>query len=167
MLQAIKTTRRVINIFKKSTFANSHLKHAHKTHKVTRGLVSIGKTRFGTIYFAGASIQRCLTPIRGTFRHFYYSIFFGSWSAAILKKINPLTISSIRIQRTSSSGDTHASVDAKENETLARIGKFLVSQLQVEYEQKGEKIRGLDAGVALVKLNEQIIAYAKEAWPFN
>ncbi|OAX35121.1 hypothetical protein K503DRAFT_393949 [Rhizopogon vinicolor AM-OR11-026] len=57
-------------------------------------------------------------------------------SAAILKKINPLTISPIRIQRTSSSGDTHASVDVKENETLARIGKFLVSQLQVEYEWK-------------------------------
>ena len=36
--------------------------------------------------------------------------------------------------------------------------KFLVSQLQVEYELKGEKIRGLDAGVALAKLNEQIIA---------
>jgi hypothetical protein len=88
-------------------------------------------------------------------------------SAAILKKINPLTVSPIRIQRTSSSGDIHASVDAKESETIARIGKFLVSQLQVEYELKGEKIRGLDAGVVLAKLNGQIIAYAKEAWPFN
>jgi len=64
MLQAIKTTRRVIKFFKKSTFANSHLKLARKTHGVTRGLVSIGKTRFGTIYFAGASVQRCLAPIR-------------------------------------------------------------------------------------------------------
>ncbi|OJA11199.1 hypothetical protein AZE42_12713 [Rhizopogon vesiculosus] len=59
-------------------------------------------------------------------------------SAAILK-INPLTISPIQIQHTSSSGDTHASVDAKEDETLVRIGKFLVSQLRVEYKRKDEQ----------------------------
>lgn len=37
----------------------------------------------------------------------------------------------------------------------------------MEYELKGEQICGLDAGIALAKLNEQIIAYAKEAWPFK
>lgn len=61
---AIKTTRRVIKIFKKSTYASSHLKVACKHHKVSHGLVSIGKTHFGTIYFAGALVQRCLPPIR-------------------------------------------------------------------------------------------------------
>jgi len=55
LLPAIKTTRRVIKFFKKSTHANSHLRSARKTFKVTRGLVSIGKTRFGTMYFSGAS----------------------------------------------------------------------------------------------------------------
>ncbi|KAG0701935.1 hypothetical protein DFH29DRAFT_761202, partial [Suillus ampliporus] len=44
--------------------ANSHLQSARKTFKVTCGLVSIGKTRFGTMYFSGASVQRCLPAIR-------------------------------------------------------------------------------------------------------
>ncbi|OAX39633.1 hypothetical protein K503DRAFT_799488 [Rhizopogon vinicolor AM-OR11-026] len=84
---------------------------------------------------------------------FVTAIFFATRSAAILKKINPLTISPIRIQRTSS--------------RVIYILPSMRRQLQVEYELKGEKIRDLDAGVALAKLNEQIIAYAKEAWPFN
>ncbi|KAG1804361.1 hypothetical protein EV424DRAFT_303725 [Suillus variegatus] len=89
-------------------------------------------------------------------------------NAAILKNINPLAISPIRIH-TSTSGHACASVDSDTDGTkvLTRIGKFLVSQLQIEYELKGGDIRGLDAGVALVKLNEQIVAYAKQAWPFN
>lgn len=33
-------------------------------HQVSCGLVSIGKTQFGTLYFAGASVQRCLPPLR-------------------------------------------------------------------------------------------------------
>ncbi|KAG2055811.1 hypothetical protein BDR06DRAFT_1006648 [Suillus hirtellus] len=91
-----------------------------------------------------------------------------TWNAAILKNINPLAISPIRIH-TSTSGHAHASVDSDTDGTkvLTCIGKFLVSQLQIEYELKGGDICGLDAGVALVKLNEQIIAYAKQAWPFN
>ncbi|KAG1746438.1 hypothetical protein EDB19DRAFT_2023394 [Suillus lakei] len=48
-----------------------------------------------------------------------------------------------------------------------RIGKFLVSQLQVEYESKEDTIHGLDGNIALAKLNEQILAYSKGAWPFN
>lgn len=66
---AIKTCRRVIKFFKKSTHANSHLRIARKTFKVTRGLVSIGKTRFGTMYFSGASVQRCLPAIRDLCRN--------------------------------------------------------------------------------------------------
>ncbi|KAG2121469.1 hypothetical protein DEU56DRAFT_711603, partial [Suillus clintonianus] len=61
---AIKTTRRVVKFFKKSTHANSHLRKARKTLKVTRGLISVGKTRFGIMYFSGASVQRCLPAIR-------------------------------------------------------------------------------------------------------
>ncbi|KAG0693763.1 hypothetical protein DFH29DRAFT_1006957 [Suillus ampliporus] len=63
---------------------------------------------------------------------------------------------------------TSMSVNANTNQTLLWIGKFLVSQLQFEYKSKDDSpIHGLDAGLALAKLNEQIVAYAKGAWPFN
>ncbi|KIM57247.1 hypothetical protein SCLCIDRAFT_1219592 [Scleroderma citrinum Foug A] len=32
---------------------------------------------------------------------------------------------------------------------------------------KRNKIHGLEAGVALTRLNDQIVAYAKSLWPFN
>ena len=50
---------------------------------------------------------------------------------------------------------------------LSHIGTFLVSQLWAEYESKQKKIHGLEALVALEKLKDQIIAYAKGLWPFN
>jgi len=53
-----------VKFFQKSTFANAQLRISRQKYKVSRGLVPIGKTRFGTIYFAGSSIQRCLTPLR-------------------------------------------------------------------------------------------------------
>ncbi|KAG1787329.1 uncharacterized protein HD556DRAFT_1409571 [Suillus plorans] len=270
---AIKTTRRVIKFFKKSTHANSHLRSARKTFKVTRGLVSIGKTRFGTMYFSGASVQRCLPAIRdlcgnGTVTipdvnesfmpdtaetlsfqlllsqllavigppakaikcmessfanaadvyefwlavqaafeevskkntvklpvavlekirrlcnyrfnqtineapsDIFVTAFFlvpANRNADILKHINPLSIVPITIHRDTISGlVASTSVNANTNQTLLRIGKFLVSQLRFEYESKDDSpIHGLDAGLALAKLNEQIVAYAKGAWPFN
>lgn len=89
-------------------------------------------------------------------------------NADILKHINPLSIAPIKIHRDSVSGlAASTSVDTSKNRTLLRIGRFLVSQLQIEYESKKSSIHGLDAGIALAKLNEQIIAYAKGAWPFN
>lgn len=90
-------------------------------------------------------------------------------NADILKHINPLSIVPITIHRDTISGlVASTSVNANTNQTLLRIGKFLVSQLRFEYESKDDSpIHGLDAGLALAKLNEQIVAYAKGAWPFN
>jgi len=62
--QTIWVVRRALKFFSKSTFANAHLKIMRQKHQISRGLVSIGKTRFGTLYFAGASVQRCLPPLR-------------------------------------------------------------------------------------------------------
>jgi len=84
----------------------------------------------------------------------------------VLKNINPLSILPVRIHR-DASGTFSASSRTNKNATLSRIGDFLVSQLRVEYELKKDKIRGLEAGVALTKLNDQIVAYAKRLWPFN
>ncbi|KAG2112346.1 uncharacterized protein F5147DRAFT_744584 [Suillus discolor] len=83
--------------------------------------------------------------------------------AAILKNINPLALTLIHIHHANLS----ASIMADDNVILQRIGNFLVSQLQVEYESKEYTIHGLDGNIALAKLNEQIIAYSKGAWPFN
>src|SRR5438128_1418081 len=62
--QTIQVIRRTVKFFSKSTFANAHLKIMREKHQISRGLVSIGDTRFGTLYFAGASVQRCLAPLR-------------------------------------------------------------------------------------------------------
>ncbi|OJA20579.1 hypothetical protein AZE42_05367 [Rhizopogon vesiculosus] len=70
-------------------------------------------------------------------------------------KINPLALIPIGIDRSTLT----ASVDVDDNSILERIGNFLVSQLQIEYESKRQKIHGQDGTVAL--------AYSKGAWPFN
>lgn len=63
-MQVIKKVRGTLKYFKKSTFATSHLVICRKQFGVKRGLVSVGKTRFGTMYHAGESIRRNLKPIR-------------------------------------------------------------------------------------------------------
>lgn len=60
----IKKIRRTIKYFKNSNIASAHLCRRRKDLKITRGLVSVGKTRFGTIYHSGESLRRCLKPIR-------------------------------------------------------------------------------------------------------
>ncbi|KAH7918579.1 hypothetical protein BV22DRAFT_977380, partial [Leucogyrophana mollusca] len=60
----IKIICRSLKFFKKLTHANSHLKERQKKHNINHGLVSIGKTHFGTIYFSGVSVQQCLPAIR-------------------------------------------------------------------------------------------------------
>jgi len=85
--------------------------------------------------------------------------------STILKNVNPLSIAPIQIHQ--AAGGLSATSTADANKTLPRIGTFLVSQLQEEYESKQEKIHGLEALVALEKLKDQIIAYAKGLWPFN
>ena len=64
----------------------------------------------------------------------------GYRDAAILTKINPLALVPIHINQSTLT----ASVDADDNSILERIGNFLVSQLQTEYESKKQKIRGQD-----------------------
>ena len=60
----IKTICRIVKFFRKSTFANAQLKIACKKHHITQGLVAIGNTRFGSMYFAGLSVHHCLPAIR-------------------------------------------------------------------------------------------------------
>lgn len=95
--------------------------------------------------------------------------FLDNRDSGILKHANPLAIPGIRIQSISS-GNPHASASGSRDMTagtLTRIGNFLMSQLRVEYEQKGEKIRDHDVHTAVCRLKEQFIAYAKGVWPFN
>ncbi|KIM56279.1 hypothetical protein SCLCIDRAFT_29720 [Scleroderma citrinum Foug A] len=238
-------------------------------YNISHSLVPIGETQFGTVYFAAASVQRCLTPIRDLCEEKIITIpdvnesfipdtletlsfqgklqqllavigppakatkclessfataadVFEFWLAvqatfeellkknavglpthvlekirrlcnyrfdqiinsapsdiwittffliptnrdsAILKNINPLSITPIQIHRTASGLSATSTADS--NKTLSRIGAFLVSQLRAEYESKKEKINGLKAAMALEKLRDQIITYAKGLWPFN
>jgi hypothetical protein len=62
--QTIKTTKRVIQWFSKSTIGKYHLKYERRRFNVTHGLQKVGKTRFATHYHSGNSLLKCLPPIR-------------------------------------------------------------------------------------------------------
>ena len=94
-------------------------------------------------------------------------ISLGNRDAGILKNINPLAIPTIRINQSALDGQHSASIQTSANKTLTRIGNVLVSQFRVEYEEKHEKISNLDVRVAIPRLKEQFVAYAKGTWPFN
>lgn len=50
--------------FGHSSFALRHLKLRRLTMNITRGLESVGNTRFSTLYFSGTSVSRNLPPIK-------------------------------------------------------------------------------------------------------
>ncbi|KAJ8581743.1 hypothetical protein M405DRAFT_868401 [Rhizopogon salebrosus TDB-379] len=85
----------------------------------------------------------------------------GYRDAASLKNINLPALAPICIHHS----DLIASID--DNDILQHIGSFLVSQLQIEYKSKKQKIRSHDGNIALAELNRQILSYSKGAWPFN
>ena len=94
-------------------------------------------------------------------------ISLGNCDASILKNINPLAIPTIHINHSAFDGQPSASTQASASKTLTRIGNVLISQLCVEYEEKHEKIFDLDIRVAVPRLKEQFVAYARGTWPFN
>ncbi|KAG1829908.1 hypothetical protein F4604DRAFT_1887509 [Suillus subluteus] len=58
----IKKIRRTIKYFKNSNIASTHLHCHRKDLQIKKGLVSVGKTCFGTVYHSGESL-RLLAPI--------------------------------------------------------------------------------------------------------
>jgi hypothetical protein len=63
-MQTISRLRSIITYFKKSSFAKRHLTAFRVYVDIKTGLVSIGDTRFLTLYHSGSSVERCLTPIK-------------------------------------------------------------------------------------------------------
>ncbi|THH11639.1 hypothetical protein EW146_g7972 [Bondarzewia mesenterica] len=55
---------KIITFFKQSSHARRHLNTSRVQAEVGRGLESIGKTQFCTIYYASASVGRCLPLIK-------------------------------------------------------------------------------------------------------
>ncbi|KAJ6461131.1 hypothetical protein C8R47DRAFT_1241882 [Mycena vitilis] len=53
-----------IRLFSHSTYSTTHLKSLRVIYDINKGLEKIGKTRFGTMYWAGYSLLRCLPPIK-------------------------------------------------------------------------------------------------------
>lgn len=49
--------RITIRYFKKSTYAAAHLREKREEMGIKRGLVSVGKTRFATVYHSGESLR--------------------------------------------------------------------------------------------------------------
>lgn len=56
--------KRLLRYFKKSSHANHELTVARQLAGVSRGLEKVGKTRFATICRAGASVLRCIEPLK-------------------------------------------------------------------------------------------------------
>ncbi|EJF60691.1 hypothetical protein DICSQDRAFT_29585, partial [Dichomitus squalens LYAD-421 SS1] len=62
--ESIKNLWRALKYLKKSGAAREHLRRKHLEMGITQGLVSIGKTRFASIYFASAGLLRCMPALR-------------------------------------------------------------------------------------------------------
>ncbi|KAJ8515594.1 hypothetical protein ONZ45_g6996 [Pleurotus djamor] len=87
--------------------------------------------------------------------------------ADILKgTANPLAIPKVRI-RTKGNGKQAHIVANDPNACLDRIGNFLMTMLQREYEGRKETIGNLSAMDALKKLKKQVEGYARGDWPFD
>ncbi|TFK78002.1 hypothetical protein K466DRAFT_507877, partial [Polyporus arcularius HHB13444] len=62
--EVIRVLRRTIKFMSKSTISREHLRRKRLEMGIARGLVSIGKTRFASIYHSAASLLRCIVPLR-------------------------------------------------------------------------------------------------------
>ncbi|KAJ7078266.1 hypothetical protein C8R44DRAFT_97413 [Mycena epipterygia] len=62
-VDCIGKSRVTITYFSHSTYSATHLKALRVIRDINEGLEKIGKTRFGTLYWAGYSLLRCLPPI--------------------------------------------------------------------------------------------------------
>ncbi|KAF9021139.1 hypothetical protein BDZ89DRAFT_1071710 [Hymenopellis radicata] len=60
---AIVRMKGTIRYFSKSNYGSTHMRALRVTLEINKGLEKVGKTRFGTIYWAGYALQRCLPAI--------------------------------------------------------------------------------------------------------
>ena len=60
----IHQIRTILAFMSQSSYAMEHFDHQRDQLGISRGLESIGETRFGTIYWAGRSVQRGLPAFR-------------------------------------------------------------------------------------------------------
>lgn len=65
IIQTINRLRSIVTYFRKSSFAKRHLTTFRVYVDIKTGLVSVGDTRFLTLYYSGSSVQRCLPAIKG------------------------------------------------------------------------------------------------------
>lgn len=68
MLQTITQLRKLIKHFKMSTYATGKLNAARKVLLISRGIQSIGQTRFATIYYAATSVLANLPALYKIYR---------------------------------------------------------------------------------------------------
>ena len=63
-MQTISCLRSIVKYFRKSSFAKRHLTVFCIYVDIKTGLVSVGDTRFLTLYHSGSSVEKCLLPIK-------------------------------------------------------------------------------------------------------
>ncbi|KAI0699260.1 ribonuclease H-like domain-containing protein, partial [Cytidiella melzeri] len=62
--EIIECCRQTIRFFRKSSYANAHLREKRKDLKIKTGLTSFGKTRFSTVYLSGCSLRTNMPAIK-------------------------------------------------------------------------------------------------------
>ena len=62
--QIIHQIRGILAFMSRSSYAMEHFDHKRHELGIARGLEAIGDTWFGTLYWAGRSIQRCLPALQ-------------------------------------------------------------------------------------------------------
>ncbi|KAI0054381.1 hypothetical protein BV25DRAFT_1806052 [Artomyces pyxidatus] len=68
--QMISLMRKLLKFMSQSSLAAEPFERARKAHGITRGLETIGKTRFATLTWAAESVKRCLPAFRQVFRDY-------------------------------------------------------------------------------------------------
>lgn len=68
LIQTISRLRKLLTHFNMSTYATGKLNTARKLLGVSRGLQSIGRTRFATVYYAAASVLANLPALNKIYR---------------------------------------------------------------------------------------------------
>ena len=64
IMQTISHLRSIVTYFRKSSFAKRHLTVFRVYINIKTGLVSVGDTRFLTLYYSGHSVEQCLPAIK-------------------------------------------------------------------------------------------------------
>ncbi|KIJ07798.1 hypothetical protein PAXINDRAFT_89809 [Paxillus involutus ATCC 200175] len=91
IFEALDQIRTILAFMSRSSYAMEHFDHKRHLLGIARGLEAIGDTRFGTLYWAGRSIQRGLPAFRAIIEQESLGISIGSLNELFTEGYSKLT----------------------------------------------------------------------------